>query len=1832
MKIENCKLKINHVNFKHYSKVLRIWYFALPRYLQKVIAITLTLSLTLSVASLLLMFGPWRKSAEAAWFNENWAYRKAVTVTVSSSSSDITNLETLITVDTTGITAKLQTSCQDLRFTNTNGKLLPYYIDSCNDNSATNKIWVMADLVPKNTTTYTMYMYYGNPSASAASNSALFDNVVNLKAYWTFNDGSGTAPKDSSISGNNLALSCTGASCTNASWATGNYSNALLFNSGTGNNWAGTSTNIDYSATDAFTVEAWVKPTNTATCRQSIVSSGESQGAGFVLAQPEGNCDNFRIWANISGGWSSIDSNTAVVTGTWQHVAASYDGSTLRIYINGVLDNSGDYSGTLGGTSNSTVVGARNTADQHWYVGTADDVRIYSTARTDAQIAADYANTSCGGQTCNIATNAPATIVPSTSFATEEQGPGPVAYWKFDDGQGSTTQDSSQNNLDGTLNNTPTWQTEDFCISGKCLYFDGTNNENVSKSDDSKLDFAAADNFTVSAWAKRNGASSANNFIITKAQAGYTGYKLYQDASGDYCFDVSDGTNTDTACTSAVEFDDDKWHLVQGVKSGTTSITLYVDGNQRAQDASIAATGTLANTGTFYVGVDLDGTSNEWLGFMDDAKVYPFARTAAQILQDYNSGLANAGTKQGTSAVLGASPEKWLSDGLVGYWRMNDAGVDAEGETITDSSGNGNTGTLYGDNSIGDNGTGLDCTAAGKYGSGCSLDGTDDYASFVNSSSITSISSKGTISLWVKLNAVPSGENIAALIDVDGTGCVGRGLYFHLTSTSFKLQYGTGSCTNVISTTTPATGTWYHLVATWDSASGAKMYVNGILEDTDTSLPTFSIAQASAYIGTQAGTLRFLNGVVDETRIYNRALSPKEVSDLYNWAPGPVGYWNFDEKTGTTTYDTSGNGLSGSFGNGSIPSYPTWANGKVGGALSFDGTNDYVYVADNATLDPSVGMSLSTWIKLNALPSSGSKDYIIIDKWSGTGDQRSYEWDVLKADNKVYFYSTPDGTTTKTVTSDSALVTNTWYHLEVTYDGTTIKMYVNGVQQSSTTTTTSIYPSTTNFVIGGNDGGATANPFNGIIDDVRIYNYARTQKQVVSDMNAGHPAVGSPVGSAIGYWKFDEGADNTCSGGTNDTCNSGSQGSTLDGAGSGFSSPATASSGWTQAGKFGRALIFDGDARISITDNAAISPTTAITLSAWINPSTISGAQGVFGKYVSESNRRSYLLGLSGNKPYFILTSDGTNGANITGNTAITAGSWYHVIATYDGSNIALYVNGVFDKSTPYSNGIYDSTDPLLIGDGDANWWYFHGSIDEAKLYNYALTSNEIKTEYNKGSSMVLGTLSDNSSYQTNAANQEYCIPGDSTSCTAPVGRWDFEEGTGANAYDKSGNGYAGTVTVGASGTQTAVSQAWKTGKVGAAVNLDGTDDYIDPTAINGFGTLAGGSFTVSLWFNTGNTNTRQSIIGDWDAAGANDSFSIETGGFLQDSTHITTHNKTGGSINYLDSNVVYSTNTWYHVEVTNDASSTTRRIYVNGVLKNSDANTGINAGSKLTIGRAGAYSGLYLKGIVDQIRIYNYARTPAQVAWDFNRGSPVGWWKFDECQGTTANDSSGNGNSGTLTIGATGDEDTVGTCTTSSTAWGSGATGKRNYSLSLDGTDDYITRADDADFDFAAADNFTVSAWAKHDGVIFANPDYILTKADTTTGGYKLWMDGNGNLCFGVDDDSNWGTIDDYICTSGVDFDDSAWHLVTGVKTGTTKIELFVDGISRASDSTISATNTLANSNALYIGMDRDGTSAGWDGQIDDVRIYNYALTPVQVKDVYNNGAVNFAPSSGAP
>ena len=256
--------------------------------------------------------------------------------------------------------------------------------------------------------------------------------------------------------------------------------------------------------------------------------------------------------------------------------------------------------------------------------------------------------------------------------------------------------------------------------------------------------------------------------------------------------------------------------------------------------------------------------------------------------------------------------------------------------------------------------------------------------------------------------------------------------------------------------------------------------------------------------------------------------------------------------------------------------------------------------------------------------------------------------------------------------------------------------------------------------------------------------------------------------------------------------------------------------------------------------------------------------------------------------------------------------------------------------------------------------------------------------------------------------------------------------------------------------------------------------------------------------------------------------------------------------------------------------------------------------------------------GYVDNVKIFNYARTPAQVVWDYNRGGPVGWWKFDECQGGTANDASGNSNNGTITIGATGSQTAVGTCTTSGTAWGNGATGKRNASLNFDGTDDIASFTSTNVINPPAG---SVAMWFKPSSTqngtnyyLFAHPqtvDNSRVYITTNSSGTNI----NGRLGTGT-------TIGSVTITA------NTWHHVILTWNGTSA-KFYVDGQDKTSTPTFNgltsaaATSTIGN----YI-----GAAQGYTGQIDDVKIFNYALTPAQIKTLFNDGAVRFGPATGSP
>lgn len=1392
------------------------------------------------------------------------------------------------------------------------------------------------------------------------------------------------------------------------------------------------------------------------------------------------------------------------------------------------------------------------------------------------------------------------------SVGTEEKATAPTLYWKFDDATGTTAQDSTTNNLDGTLNNTPTWQTEDQCISGKCLYMNGTSNMNVSKSDDSKLDFVAADNFTLVAWVKRNGASTANNFIITKAQSGYTGYKLYQDASGDYCFDVSDGTNTDTACTSAVEFDDDQWHHVVGVKTGTTSLTLYVDGKQRATDTSIAATGTLANTGTYYVGVDLDGTSNEWLGFIDEVKIYFYARSAAQVQADFNARSNN----EGASGVLGSNTQNQpasLSNGLVGYWKLDESSWNQTAGEVIDASGNGNHGVSY-------SGT---TTTNGKYGNAGSMDGINEGVNLGDDSDFELTTF--TISAWVYRTGTCFTFTTCEIFSKGASGNTGYTFLANNTN-NYKPSINLRDNQSVVGTTILSTNTWYHVAGSIDGTT-VKIYVNGKLETAtaQTQTPTFGSEVAKIGNANTNNDLAF-QGQIDEVRVYKRALSDADIQTLYNFAPGPVGYWKLDERTGTAASDNSSNG-----NEATLTNTPTWTQGKFGAGVDFAGSNQHITRADDSDFDfiDDADMSFEAWVKHN----TASAQEVILSKYNEAGYKI-----IMESDGDLTCALDYDSTWTPTDSATSTAATyddNNWHHVACVKNGaSSLLLYIDGVlitTDSSITATNTLTNSDPLYI--GIDADGTSNDWIGQIDEVKIYNYARSSKQVIEDMNAGHPAPGSPVGSAVGYWKFDEGADNTCSGGTNDVCNSGNAGTILDG-----TSTATRSN----SGKFGRALNFDGtDDVVTITNANPIDFDTNLathTFSAWVYADT-AGESNVGQIYQKGTNTYLRVDNPSGSSLDIEANLDlATTDANINVSAPITTATWNYIAVTWDGTTLRVYINGVERGSGTGSGAISSDTNNLLIGGTTtAN---FDGTIDEFKVYNSALTAQQIKADTNRGSVQVLGALSDNSTYQPQAANQEYCVPGDTTSCAAPVGEWKFEEHTGTTAYDTSVNGNNGSFVGG---------MAWTSGcKIGSCVktaeSIDGVQDKVNipNPAVDVFDFPPTADYTIESWFKGSSLEADTFPVYRGGSSASTKGYNLE----INDDSPLGSANcsySDGTTRDVAVDTVSVLDNKWHFISCVMDRSvSAGLHIYVDGILKGSDTSLGAtinfdNTGS-VEIGERNAQSEFV--GAVDNVRIYNYARTAAQVAWDYNHGKPVAHWRMDECQGTTINDSSGNSNTGTWS-GSAGTYTSAGDCNTSSssTVWYNGRSGKNNYSLAFDGADDVVNAGSGTSLDNLPAAGMGLSAWIYPTSMGEGSAGVIMAKnvGATPSSGWLLQFAGTNALTLTVD-----GSTDLVRTTSNNAVTLNAWnHVVVawdGVITTASSVNIYVNGIGVTYATTTNGASRVSDaSSTFFIGNDSTGART-FAGQIDDARAYNYALTATQAKLLYNDGAVRYGPSSGAP
>lgn len=219
-------------------------------------------------------------------------------------------------------------------------------------------------------------------------------------------------------------------------------------------------------------------------------------------------------------------------------------------------------------------------------------------------------------------------------------------------------------------------------------------------------------------------------------------------------------------------------------------------------------------------------------------------------------------------------------------------------------------------------------------------------------------------------------------------------------------------------------------------------------------------------------------------------------------------------------------------------------------------------------------------------------------------------------------------------------------------------------------------------------------------------------------------------------------------------------------------------------------------------------------------------------------------------------------------------------------------------------------------------------------------------------------------------------------------------------------------------------------------------------------------------------------------------------------------------------------------------------------------------------------------------------------------------------------NDSSGNAFNGTWYGTGGGTQTSVGTCTTASTAWGNGVTGKFNSSLNFDGSNDYITIPDNPSLEILGS--WTVSLW------LYPN---------SVTGDHNLFQPaGSSATNFWTINTS--GTEVRYTNNNVADFPSSGFGLSTGqwiqitiVKSGS--VVYFYKNSSLISTASSVTEPASFSSGGGIIGARSESSSLNYyyNGQIDDIRIYNYALTTAQAKLLYNQGgSVRFGPSQGLP
>ena len=594
-------------------------------------------------------------------------------------------------------------------------------------------------------------------------------------------------------------------------------------------------------------------------------------------------------------------------------------------------------------------------------------------------------------------------------------------------------------------------------------------------------------NYSISFWVNSNDLTSSADIVMGTSDnySGAVGFGIYTGSpnSGDLTWAVCNGSSRLNVTASGLS--PKQWHhVVITQNTSNNEKKIYVDNTLKT-----TSTSTINNTNVTYsliIGGYQTYNNSALNGKLDQIRVFNKAISASEVTTLYNETTSTVSTLQvlgDTSCIATYTFEGNANDLSTNY--------------------NGTASNVRYDYS----GTASNITyATGKFDKGAVFNGSNSVIDIENMRTV--MGNNFAVSLWVKTPSTFASSGYPAILSMYGYTGSGSAYGWDIEyNNSNKITFywvSSSGVGNYILSSSLSTDTWYHVVAQKDSSS-ANLYINGQLDNDSTygsaygmyynNFNRMTIGAKRLNYGSTSG---HISGMVDQVRLFTKQLNAGEINSLYNETtttaasatinnPSTVAYYKMADATDETgSYNLTASNVDFN------------VQGKYGFAGKFNGTNSYLYAA-NSVQQPTKNFSVSCWVNFYTIKAASTG--IVANFKSGGTPQIGW---AIAHQNGTPFQFWADGTASSNGAKAQGTtnpVAGTWYNIVGTYDGTNIKIYVNGSLEG--TTAYSATPAQTDqpLVIGRWYGNYNDYYTDGKIDQVRIFNKAISAAEVTTLYN-----------------------------------------------------------------------------------------------------------------------------------------------------------------------------------------------------------------------------------------------------------------------------------------------------------------------------------------------------------------------------------------------------------------------------------------------------------------------------------------------------------------------------------------------------------------------------------------------------------------------------------------------------------------------------------------------------------------------------------------------------------